>query len=72
MKRAANLSVDAELLDKARKLKINLSQLLEQALREKVRAKEGEKWLEENKGAIESYNRWVAENGVFSDGVRRF
>jgi len=64
MKQAANLSVDSELLQEAKELKINLSQTLEEALREKVRAERGRKWLEENRKAIESYNQWVRKNGL--------
>ena len=64
MKQAANLSVDSKLLQEAKELKINLSQTLEEALREKVRAEKGRKWLEENREAIESYNEWVRKNGL--------
>jgi len=64
MKQAANLSVESELLQEAKELKINLSQTLEEALREKVRAEKGRQWLEENREAIESYNEWVRKNGL--------
>jgi len=72
MKKAANLSVDVDLLQQAKELKINLSQTFEEALRQKIRAHEGEKWREENREALKSYNRWVEKNGLFSDGLRRF
>ena len=71
-KRAANLSVNAELLDEARALEINLSATLEKALDEAVRARKREKWLEENREAIEAYNRRIARDGLASDHVRAF
>ena len=71
-KRAANLSVNAELLDEARALEINLSATLEKALDEAVRARKREKWLEENREAIAAYNRRIAHDGLASDHVRAF
>ncbi len=71
-KRAANLSVDGELLEKARALGINLSQVLDGELRRLVREAEGAAWLEENRAAIEAYNRRVAEEGLWGDGIRAF
>lgn len=69
-KRAANLSVNAELLDQAKSLDINLSATLERALENEVRARKRELWLAENREAIAGYNDWVAENGVFSPMFR--
>jgi antitoxin CcdA len=66
-KRSANLSVDAELLDKARALNVNLSQALDRELRRIVREAEAAAWLEENREAIEAYNRRVDEQGILSD-----
>lgn len=71
-KRAANLSVDGELLEKARALGINLSQVLDSELRRLVREAEATAWLEENREAIEAYNKRVAEEGLWSDGIRTF
>ena len=70
-KRAANLSVNAELLDQARTLDINLSATLERALEEEVRSRKRERWLAENRQAIQGYNTWVAERGVFSPMFRK-
>ena len=71
-KRAANVSIDSELLHKAKALKINLSATLESALKEMVDARERELWKKQNKAAIETYNRMVEEQGSFGDGVRSF
>jgi antitoxin CcdA len=71
-KKATNLSIDADLLAAARKLKINLSRTFEMALAEKVRALQREAWLAENREAIEAHNRFVERHGVWSDGLRQF
>ena len=71
-KKPANLSINAELLQQAKELNINLSQTLEQHLVEIVLQAKREQWLAENKGALDAYNRRVEAQGVFSDGLRRF
>lgn len=71
-KKATNLTVNRDLLRQARELGINLSCSFEEHLAEVVRARRCEQWREENREAIEEYNRRVACRGVFSDGLRRF
>lgn len=71
-KKPTNVSVDETLLTAAKAHGINLSQTLEEALAAKLRRLEQEKWLEENREAIENHNRYTAKYGVFSDGRRRF
>ena len=71
LKRAANLSVNAELLDQAKALEINLSATFERALEEAVRARKRELWLAENREWIAGYNTWVAEHGVPSPMFRK-
>jgi antitoxin CcdA len=66
-KRAVNLFVDSELLDEARRMRINMSDTLEQRLRTIVQGELERRWLEENREAIEAYNRDVAEHGLLSD-----
>jgi len=66
-KRAVNLFVDAELLDHARRLRINMSETLERRLRTIVRADLERRWLEQNHAAIKAYNARVAEHGLLSD-----
>ena len=72
MKRPTNLTIDAELLDEAKALGVNLSSVLEQGLRERVAKARRERWLEENADAIAEHNERVAGRGVFSDRLRRF
>lgn len=71
-KRASNLSINSNLLEEARKYKVNLSGLLEQALIETLTEKKRAEWLEQNHAALEAYNQRIEERGVFSDGLRNF
>jgi antitoxin CcdA len=71
-RRPVNLSVDAQLLEAARAAELNLSATLEQALRERLRRLSAERWLAENRRAIDVYNEQVADQGVFGDGLRSF
>jgi antitoxin CcdA len=71
-KRAANVSINDELLTQARRHGINLSQALEERLAELIREKERDSWLRENRAAIEAYNRRIEQEGAFSDGLRTF
>jgi len=71
-KKAVNLSLDSGLLRLGKELGLNLSALAEQALTEAVKARLGQRWQEENRDAIEAYNRRVETHGVFSDGLRSF
>lgn len=71
-KRPANVSVRAELLDKAKRLGINLSRTLEDRLAELVREAEGREWLAQNRRALDAYNKRIEREGVWSDGLRGF
>jgi antitoxin CcdA len=71
-KKAANLSVRADLLEQARAYKINLSQTLETALAAEVKKRREEEWLVQNKEAIAAYNRHIERDGLWSDGLRLF
>ncbi|MCB9097635.1 MAG: type II toxin-antitoxin system CcdA family antitoxin [Arcobacter sp.] len=71
-KKATNISINSELLEKAKKYKINISANVEKTLEELIRQYEIQNWEKENKEAIESYNERIAKNGVFSDGLRSF
>ena len=70
-KRATNVSINQGLLEAAKALDINLSATLERALEAEVRARKRKRWREENRGAIEGYNAWVAEHGVLSPMFRK-
>lgn len=71
-KKATNLTVNSDLLNQAKSLKINLSATLEQALIVQVKKAQREQWLKENKDAINELNKLSEENGLFSDSFRNF
>ncbi len=70
-KRAVNLSVNAKLLGKAKRYKLNLSAMLEKALADEVRNAERAEWLAKNKTAIAAANKLVETAGLFSDDYRK-
>ena len=63
-RKAANLTLDPDLVAEARALGVNLSQAAEAGLAAAVKAAQEAEWRRENAGAIDSSNRWVAENGL--------
>ncbi len=69
-KRAANVTVDAEILAEAKAMGINLSQTLEDELRKQVKQEKIRRWSEENKEAIESHNRFIEKHGIWSEKYR--
>ena len=71
-KKATNLTINSDLLSKAREQNINLSATLENALIEVLKSKQREQWLKENSTAIDAYNEFVEKEGVFGDEIRSF
>ena len=71
-KKSANLSINSNLLKKARNFDINLSATLEQALEAELRKSIRERWHVENKTAIENCNAIVDRHGLFADKHRGF
>lgn len=71
-KKPTNVSINSDLLQMAKTLKINLSATLERALTEQLRNEQRAAWLRENAEAIQAYNQFVETNGTFSDSIRKF
>jgi len=71
-KKPTNVSINSELLAKAKTLKINLSATLEGALIELIKSKQRELWKKENRSAVEAYNQLIENQGIFSDELRNF
>jgi antitoxin CcdA len=63
-KRPTNLSLNAQVLDLARELGINISQTVDALLAEEVRRRYWEKWKEENKEAVTAYNERIEREGL--------
>lgn len=74
------IELDPQSIAAAKAAGIDLSQLLVEALRRRLpnlhaaeRAELDRRWQEENREAIEAYNKIIEQDGfVFSDGVRTF
>jgi len=71
-KKPTNLTINMDLLTIAKNLNLNISSVLETALTEVVKQKKREKWIEDNKDAINTYNDRINEIGLFSDELRTF
>jgi antitoxin CcdA len=71
-RKAANLSLDSELLSQARELDINLSRAAEDGIAQAVKAERGRRWLEENAEAIKAYNDYIEKNGLPLEEYRTF
>jgi antitoxin CcdA len=71
-KKATNLSINSDLLIKAKELDINLSAALEQALTQLLKKRQRDQWLTDNQEAIAAYNNEVERHGSFSDELRGF
>jgi antitoxin CcdA len=69
-KRAANVSIDAEILAEAKAMKINLSQTLEEELRKRVQDERVRRFQEEHREAFEAHNRFIEEHGIWSKKYR--
>lgn len=71
-KKATNLSVNSDLLQKARALGINLSGVLETTLAALLVQRQRELWLAENREGIEAYNEHLERHGLWNEGLRSF
>jgi antitoxin CcdA len=69
-KKPTNLSINSDLLAKAKSLKVNLSATLERALADEVRKAERTQWLEKNRDAIAASNQLTEDKGLFADSYR--
>ncbi|MFH7321482.1 type II toxin-antitoxin system CcdA family antitoxin [Desulfurivibrio sp. D14AmB] len=63
-RRATNVSINARLLEEARKLRVNVSRAAEQGLARATAEKRALLWLEENQSALESSNEFVERRGL--------
>ena len=66
IRRRVNLLLEAKLLDQARELDLNISQVVEKLLRAHLQETRREHWLRKNRSSIASYNHHIATIGVLS------
>ena len=71
-RRATNVSLDSEHLDEARELGINISQACERGLVQTIAEARAARWLDENREAIEGWNRYVEAHGQPLADYRQF
>ena len=69
-KKAVNVTIDPELAAEARAAGLNVSGVLNRALRTELQARRETKWRDENKAAIEESNAEAERNGLWCDKYR--
>lgn len=63
-KKATNLSLNSKVLEMARELGMNVSQTVDGLLAEEVKRRYWQKWAEDNKEGIATYNARIAKEGI--------
>ncbi|MCG6114679.1 MAG: type II toxin-antitoxin system CcdA family antitoxin [Mesorhizobium sp.] len=71
-RKAANLSIDTDLLSEAKALSVNISRAAESGIADAVRAEKERLWKLENRSAIDAWNTYVEENGLPLEKYRQF
>ena len=71
-KRATNLSLSTDVLEAAKELEINISQVCDNFLRALVRREQERKWREDYADFIAAYNATVEAEGLPLDEWRSF
>jgi antitoxin CcdA len=71
-RKPTNLSLDAHLVDQARRLGINLSRACEQGLAAQIAEERARRWRADNAEAIVASNHFVEKNGLPLGALRRF
>jgi antitoxin CcdA len=71
-RRATNVSLDSAHLAEARELGINISQACERGLVETLAEERARRWKQENRAAMESYNRYIEKHGLPLEDLRLF
>lgn len=71
-KRATNISLPVDLVEEARRLKVNLSAACERGLVEEVRQARAAEWLASNREALDWSNAYVEKHGIPLARHRKF
>lgn len=71
-RKPTNILLDAALVEEARELGVNISVASALGLEQAVKKARAERWLEENKAALESSNEWMREHGLPLEKYRLF
>ena len=68
-KQRLNVTVRADLIERAREQGLNLSSLLEDSLTEKLRKTEAARWATDNAEAIAYHNARIEREGLWHKGL---
>lgn len=71
-KAPTNLSLRIDLVERAKALDLNLSEVVETALEQAIALAEQARWLAQNEDAIDYFNKFVEKHGVFGEEFRDF
>ena len=71
-KRATNLTLSSDVLEAAKALEINISQVCDNYLRRLVRREQERKWREDHADFIAAYNATIETEGLPLDEWRSF
>lgn len=71
-KRATNLTLSSDVLEAAKHLDINISQVCDNHLREVVRREQERKWREDHADFIAAYNATIESEGLPLEEWRSF
>ena len=72
MKRATNLSLSGDVLEAAKKLDINISEVCDSHLREVVRQAQESQWREDYAEFVAAYNATMESEGLALDEWKSF
>jgi antitoxin CcdA len=64
LRRPTNVTLDAQAVDDAKALGLNVSQACERGLLSEIKKAREARWIEENWDAIQSSNAWVEKHGL--------
>ena len=71
-RKSANLTIDAQLVDEAKALKVNLSRAAQDGIARAIAKEKAKQWQEENAEAIRSSNEYVEKYGLPLEKYRLF
>ncbi|MDD4960473.1 type II toxin-antitoxin system CcdA family antitoxin [Rhodoferax sp.] len=72
LKKAINLSLSVDVLDAAKALELNISQMCDTYLRERVAQEQRHRWRSEHADFIAAYNATIETEGLPLDQWRTF
>lgn len=71
-RRRVNVLLDADVVEAARELQLNISRVTNRALAMEVKAERDRRWVEEHRPAMDAWNTWFEENGMPFEELRVF